>query len=67
MKIQIRLIQKKDNKALAKVIRTVLEEQGNDVDGTVYTDKATDKMFDAYQVIGTRYYVVLIDDLLVEL
>lgn len=65
MKTQIRLIQKKDNKALANVIRTVLEEQGNNVDGTVYTDSATDNMFDGYQSLETIYYVVLIDGVLV--
>ena len=65
MKIEYRLIQKSDNKALANVIRTVLIQQGNNVDGTVFTDSATDKMFDGYQTKNSIYFVVIVDDVLV--
>ena len=61
MSINIRLIQPKDNKPLANVIRTVLTQQGNNVDGTVFTDDATDRMFDGYQTDNSVYYVVEID------
>lgn len=61
MSINIRLIQPKDNKPIADVIRTVLTQQGNNVDGTVFTDAATDRMFDGYQTDNSVYYVVEID------
>jgi len=57
----IRKIQSKDNKELAQVIRTVLTEQGNNVDGTVFTDSATDKMFSGYQTENSNYYVAVKD------
>jgi putative acetyltransferase len=59
--ITIREIEPKDNQALANVIRTVLTQQGNDVDGTVFTDEATDKMYDGYQTEKSVYYIVEID------
>ena len=62
MKYSIQVIQKKDNKALAKVIRTVLTQQGNNVDGTVFTDEATDRMYDGYQTEKSIYYVVYVGD-----
>jgi putative acetyltransferase len=65
MSLTIRLIEERDNFALAAVIRKVLEEQGNNVDGTVYTDSATDAMFNSYQTLKSAYYVVFIDDVLV--
>jgi putative acetyltransferase len=64
MKIEYREIQPSDNEGLANIIRTVLTEQGNNVDGTVFTDSATDKMYEGYQTENSVYYVVLIDDVL---
>ena len=64
MKIEYRKIQQEDNFALANVIRTVLTQQGNNVDGTVFTDSATDRMFDGYQTKNSVYYVVLINGVL---
>ncbi len=58
MSVKIRLIKPEDNKALANVIRTVLTQQGNNVDGTVFTDEATDRMFDGYQTANSIYYIV---------
>ncbi len=57
----IRLIQPQDNKPLAHVIRTVLTQQGNNVDGTVFTDEATDRMFDGYQTKNSVYYIIEIN------
>ncbi len=57
----VRVIQPKDNQALANVIRTVLTQQGNNVDGTVFTDEATDRMYDGYQTNNSVYYIVEID------
>jgi len=65
MNIQYRKIQPSDNIPLANVIRAVLTQQGNNVDGTVFTDSATDKMYDGYQSPNSIYYVVLVDDVLV--
>jgi putative acetyltransferase len=59
--ITIREIQSKDNKALAHVIKTVLTQQGNNVDGTVFTDEETDRMYDGYQTEKSVYYIVEID------
>lgn len=65
MNIVYRKIKESDNKVLANVIRTVLTQQGNNVDGTVFTDSATDRMYDGYQVPNSIYYVVLVNDVLV--
>jgi putative acetyltransferase len=54
----IRTITPKDNQALANVIRTVLIQQGNNVDGTVFTDDATDKMSEGYQSSRSKYFIV---------
>jgi len=64
MSYHIRKIKRIDNKALADVIRTVLTQQGNNVDGTVFTDSNTDRMYDCYQTEKSIYYVVFIDDIL---
>jgi len=64
MNIEYRKIKQSDNFALANVIRKVLTQQGNNVDGTVFTDSATDRMFDGYQTKNSVYYVVLIDNIL---
>lgn len=61
MELKIKEITESDNKGLAAVIRTVLIQQGNDVDGTVFTDEATDRMFDGYQTENSIYYVVKLD------
>ena len=65
MKIEYRKIRQSDNTELANVIRTVLTQQGNNVDGTVFTDSATDKMYDGYQKYNSVYYVVLLNGVLI--
>jgi putative acetyltransferase len=65
MNYTIKKISQTDNKGLAVVIRTVLTEQGNNVDGTVFTDEATDRMYDGYQRGKSIYYVVYLNDELV--
>lgn len=60
-KYLIRKIKPEDNKALAKVIRTVLTEFGGNRPGTAYYDYDTDHMFEAYQAKGEIYYIVEID------
>jgi putative acetyltransferase len=57
MNYQIRLITQEDNKALSDVIKRTLEEIGCAMDGTVYTDEATDHMYDGYQDDRSVYYI----------
>lgn len=54
----IRLIEKKDNPQIAKMIRSVLEELGAPKVGTAYADKALDTMFENYQQPKSAYFVV---------
>ena len=54
----IRAIASKDNKDIAKVIRTVLEEHGMNKPGTVYTDPTTDQLFELFQAPRSAYFIV---------
>lgn len=54
----IRLIQKKDNPQIAKVIRSVLEDFNVPKVGTAYADKSLDCMFETYQKPKAAYFVV---------
>jgi putative acetyltransferase len=57
MSIIIRPIEKRDNKALAKVIRTVLEEFNIALPGTAYTDPTTDDIYKLFTKPGSEYWV----------
>ena len=57
MEYELRPIQEKDNIHLALVIRQSLEELGYAIDGTVYTDPNTDKMFQCYQEERSAYWI----------
>lgn len=57
-----RKIQPKDDLALADVIKTSLIEQGNAVDGTVFTDDATNHMSTCYIGEKAIYYTVHDDE-----
>jgi len=48
-----------DNAALAQVIKTALEEQGNNKPGTIYADPLLYKMFGGYQTEDSVYYVAI--------
>jgi putative acetyltransferase len=65
MHYRIREIEEKDNKALAKLIRKVLEEMDCALEGTVYTDPTTDYLYELYQDDGTHYFVVELEDKIV--
>ena len=54
----IRLIEKKDNPQIAKVIRNVLEDFNVPKVGTAYADKSLDCMFETYQKPKAVYFVV---------
>jgi len=54
----IRLIEKKDNPQIAKVIRSVLEDFNVPKVGTAYADASLDCMFETYQKPNAVYFVV---------
>ena len=57
MSVTIRPIEQEDNKALAKVIRTVLEEFKIALPGTAYTDPTTDDLYKLFSKPGSQYWV----------
>jgi putative acetyltransferase len=57
-KVMIRPIEKKDNAAIAKVIRKVLIDLGVPKVGTAYEDEALDCMYETYQKDQSVYFVV---------
>ena len=63
--IEIRTIQKQDNKALSKIIKSTLEEFDAAIEGTAYTDNETDAMFEAYADEKSIYYVALLESQIV--
>jgi putative acetyltransferase len=57
-KLIIRTIEERDNKPMAHIIRTTLEEFGANQPGTVYYDDTTDALFQLFsQTPGAVYYV----------
>ena len=57
MEYSIRSIQKKDNPAIAAIIRNTLREFGANHPGTVYYDESTDHLFELFQQNGSAYRV----------
>lgn len=57
--IQIRPIQQKDNKEVAKMIRHVLLEQGAPKVGTAYEDKTLDQLYEYFQKDRAEYFVLV--------
>jgi putative acetyltransferase len=55
--IKIRIIEQKDDEALATLIRNTLKEFGADHPGTVYYDESTDHLFDVFQTPCSIYFV----------
>lgn len=53
----LRPIKSDDNAAIAKVIRSVLEEYGVNQPGTVYTDKATDELYYHFEEEHAAYWI----------
>ncbi len=54
----IRRIEKKDNAAVANIVRTVLMEMGAPKIGTAYADPNLDTMFETYQKANAVYFVI---------
>lgn len=61
MEIVLRVIKESDNFELANIIKRSLEQMDYALDGTVYTDEATNHMFDGYQTEDSVYYIAEID------
>ncbi|WP_298298143.1 GNAT family N-acetyltransferase [Hydrotalea sp.] len=58
--IVIRLIEPKDNVALAKIIRTALKEFNANKPGTVYFDETTDHLFELFAANKEAVYFVAV-------
>lgn len=56
--IAIRTIEPKDNAAIARIIRTTLEEFGANHPGTVYYDISTDSLFELFKDTPRSVYFV---------
>ncbi|PCE63660.1 GNAT family N-acetyltransferase [Sediminicola luteus] len=61
-KVNIRPIEAKDNAAIRKIIRTVLEEYGLDREGTAYNDPSLNDMTAFYQADGHLYLIAEIEN-----
>src|SRR5688572_5979916 len=59
MSYTLRLIEESDNPALAEVIKTALEEQGNNKPGTIYCDPQLYQMHGSYQTPDSAYFVAV--------
>ena len=57
--IHYRPIEIQDNPAIARVIRTALEEFDVNKPGTVYTDPTTDHLYELFQQQGSCYWIAL--------
>jgi putative acetyltransferase len=59
----VRPIRRKDNAALANVIRRTLEEFGANHPGTVYFDESTDALYELFEgTPGSGYFVAVLDE-----
>ena len=57
MNITFRHLEKKDNKEIADLIRSVFREFGVDRPGTVYFDPTTDDLYSLFQTPGSIYWI----------
>jgi putative acetyltransferase len=53
----VRKIKKEDNEELAALIRQVFREYGVARPGTVYTDPATDHLYELFLTKGSSYFI----------
>ncbi|MDR3246652.1 MAG: GNAT family N-acetyltransferase [Prevotellaceae bacterium] len=61
-KITVKEISEGDNKLLASIIRTVFEEYDAPREGTVYSDSATDNLFEIFQKPESVLWVARVND-----
>jgi len=64
MSIVYRIIEEKDNKELADLIRTVFREFKIDRPGTVYFDPTTDNLFKLFSIQGSEYWIAEEEDVI---
>ncbi|MCO5269317.1 MAG: GNAT family N-acetyltransferase [Brumimicrobium sp.] len=57
-KLQIRAIRKEDNSAIAQVIKSTLEEYGENKEGTVYTDPTTNLIYESFHDVPKSQYFI---------
>lgn len=57
MEIIFRLIEQKDNKEIAEVIRAVFREFNIQRPGTVYFDPTTDNLYGLFRTPGSEYWI----------
>jgi putative acetyltransferase len=57
MSITFRKLEKKDNKEIADLIRSVFREFGIARPGTVYFDPTTDDLFTLFSIKGSEYWI----------
>jgi len=57
MGLTFRIIEKKDNKELAELIRKIFREFKIDRPGTVYFDPTTDNLFKLFSTPGSQYWI----------
>jgi putative acetyltransferase len=57
MGIIFRLIEEKDNKEIAELIRSVFQEFNIHRPGTVYFDPTTDNLFKLFRMPGSEYWI----------
>jgi putative acetyltransferase len=57
MAINFRLIEERDNKEIAELIRTVFREFNIHRPGTVYFDPTTDNLFGLFRTPGSEYWI----------
>ena len=55
--MDIRLIQPKDNQAMAIILRRSLEEFNLNIPGTAYYDESTDHLYETFQLENSAYFV----------
>jgi len=65
MTIRYRHIQKRDNREIADLIRSVFREFGIARPGTVYSDPTTDDLFTLFKIPGSVYWIAEEDDTII--
>jgi putative acetyltransferase len=65
MNITFRLIEEKDNKEIAELIRTVFREFDIHRPGTVYFDPTTDNLYNLFRKPASEYWIALESDVII--
>ena len=65
MNITFRLIEEKDNREIAELIRTVFREFNIHKPGTVYFDPTTDNLFGLFSTRGSEYWIAEDDGVII--